>query len=187
MKHIEEMIENAVIVVYHDAYESCHFVGVAENEESAKRLVRDAGEWVLTKKGFLAAPCGDDAEYLIMSANVSYGRKFVGIYAANNKYNARITVDKKSVHLGAFDTEEAAARAYDVAAMLLGRPLNSLNFPDKRFTLPEVQATMMLLHSKAAVEIPSLDEYRALQMKALSSMIEAVKGWGHKFNERDWL
>jgi hypothetical protein len=39
-----------------------------------------------------------------------------------SKWTAQITIDGKNTHLGSFDGEEAAARAYDEAVARLERP-----------------------------------------------------------------
>jgi hypothetical protein len=52
--------------------------------------------------------------------------KYVGVAWARNsqKWFANIRVDKKRVHLGYFEKEEDAARAYDESAARLRRPVN---------------------------------------------------------------
>jgi hypothetical protein len=38
---------------------------------------------------------------------------YTGVYQENNRYRAVISIDKKSVHLGMYDTAEEAAQAYN--------------------------------------------------------------------------
>ena len=53
---------------------------------------------------------------------------YKGVSLRYNRYSAKIAIDGKSVHLGMFDTAEAAARMFDARAVALGR---RLNFPDE--------------------------------------------------------
>jgi DNA-directed RNA polymerase specialized sigma24 family protein len=54
-------------------------------------------------------------------------RQFFGIRRARQKWEARVTVDGRTKHIGMFDTALDAALAYDVMARKLGR---RMNFPD---------------------------------------------------------
>lgn len=38
---------------------------------------------------------------------------YTGVYQENNRYRAVISIDKKTVHIGMFDTAEEAAKAYN--------------------------------------------------------------------------
>lgn len=52
----------------------------------------------------------------------------VGWYKAAKKWKAAISVDNKSIYLGAFQTEEEAAMAYDLAAKEMHGEFARLNF-----------------------------------------------------------
>lgn len=57
------------------------------------------------------------------------GSRFKGVRKMKNRYNAQIKVDGTCRHLGMFDSEEAAANAYDRAALQHFGEFASLNFP----------------------------------------------------------
>ena len=50
--------------------------------------------------------------------------KYMGVSLRGNKWHAYIYVNGKQIHLGSHGSEEAAARAFDVKAAELERPLN---------------------------------------------------------------
>lgn len=54
------------------------------------------------------------------------GVSFDGI---NKKWKARITIDRKKISLGYFNTEIKAARVYDLKALELFGEFAKLNFP----------------------------------------------------------
>lgn len=56
-------------------------------------------------------------------------RRFVGIRKDCRKWSAQIRQGADYYHLGYFDTDEQAARAYDEKARFLGLPEEGLNFP----------------------------------------------------------
>lgn len=61
------------------------------------------------------------------SPNKKSKSKYLGV-DYNGKWLARIGVNYKSIHLGSFDSEERAARAYDEAAKLHFGEFANLNF-----------------------------------------------------------
>lgn len=56
---------------------------------------------------------------------------YKGVSLRENRIYARIQVDGKTLTLGRFETVEAAARAYDAAAVRLFGEFARLNFPDR--------------------------------------------------------
>lgn len=57
--------------------------------------------------------------------------RYKGVYwcSTYRKWRVQIMSDKKRIHVGAFDDEEQAARAYDVAALEHHGEFARLNFP----------------------------------------------------------
>ena len=61
------------------------------------------------------------------------GRKYKGTQIfPGNRWQAKICVNRKQIHLGFYGSEEEAARRYDVAAREHFGEFASLNFPDTR-------------------------------------------------------
>jgi hypothetical protein len=56
---------------------------------------------------------------------------YIGVYLNGKRYQALIYKDSKLKGLGTHNTAKQAAKAYDAAAVKLGRPLSMLNFPKK--------------------------------------------------------
>jgi hypothetical protein len=61
--------------------------------------------------------------------NNTSGFKGVTYFKRDNKFAARIMFNKKSIHLGYFDTAAEAAKAYDAKAIELYGEFKVLNFP----------------------------------------------------------
>ena len=60
---------------------------------------------------------------------------YIGVYmyltTKSKKYYAQIYYGKNQDNIGTYDTAKQAAKAYDAAAIELGRPVSKLNFPKK--------------------------------------------------------
>ena len=57
-----------------------------------------------------------------------------GVSKSGEKFQSKIKVNKKYTYLGQFDTKEAAAIAYDIAALERGDSKLDLNFPNRDYT-----------------------------------------------------
>lgn len=55
--------------------------------------------------------------------------QYKGVSPKKRKWAARITVNRRTIHIGYFATEEDAARAYDAAAIAVHGEFAALNFP----------------------------------------------------------
>ena len=53
---------------------------------------------------------------------------YKGVYPSGKRYKAVISVDGKATHIGTYDTEEIAAKAYDEEALRLFGEFANLNF-----------------------------------------------------------
>lgn len=65
-------------------------------------------------------------------ANSAKGRgksKYKGVIVSGSKFRARIVVNYRLLHIGYFDAEDAAGRAYDTAAKQHFGEFARLNFP----------------------------------------------------------
>lgn len=60
---------------------------------------------------------------------VRKGMKFKGIRKNKNRWCARIRINGSEIHLGSFEKEEDAAKAYDKAAIKYFKEFSRLNFP----------------------------------------------------------
>jgi hypothetical protein len=54
---------------------------------------------------------------------------FKGVSFTRGRYQARLSVDGKNIHIGMYATAEEAARAYDAAMLEWAGPYAVLNFP----------------------------------------------------------
>ncbi len=61
-------------------------------------------------------------------------RKYKGVhfYKSRNKWQAGIMLNRKQIHIGYYDTAEAAARAYDEIAKVRHGDFARLNFPKEQ-------------------------------------------------------
>ena len=80
---------------------------------------------------------------------------YKGVYKASGKFNARIFVDKKQVHIGRYETPEEAAKAYDAASYVLHRV--DANFPNVIVPIGIQQRMLKVLVGKGALEVADLD------------------------------
>jgi len=71
------------------------------------------------------------SKYKLSVSSSAYTSSYRGVYfnKSSGTWRARIWIKGKSQHIGNYDTEVEAAKAYDERALLLGRP-GSLNFQD---------------------------------------------------------
>lgn len=65
-----------------------------------------------------------------VQAHVSKTSRYKGVHLFEKKWLARIMINKKMNHLGSFENESDAARAYDRAAKELFGEFARLNFPN---------------------------------------------------------
>jgi hypothetical protein len=96
------------------------FLGRFHDEEEAARKYDEA-----------AAPLGrplnfatEEGQRVVKKAVKATSFKGISWDTRVNKWKAQISIGHKAIHLGYFETEEAAARKFDEAASPLGRPLN---------------------------------------------------------------
>jgi len=65
------------------------------------------------------ATAGENMRNLLKHTDNTSGFKGVSFRTDRGKWLAKIAVNRKQIHLGYFDTPEAAATAYDTAALVL--------------------------------------------------------------------
>lgn len=64
--------------------------------------------------------------------------KYKGVYPnkRGSRWDAQITINKKSKYLGSFMTEDEAAKAYDIAAIANDQNFSKTNFPKEIYNVP---------------------------------------------------
>jgi hypothetical protein len=104
-----------------------HHLGRFEDEEEAARAYDRAARAQHGEKAQLNFPAEGES-----GSRKSSKYRGVAWCKRNNKWTAQITYDGKRHHLGSFEDEEEAAKAYDRAARAHKEEQAQLNFPPKQ-------------------------------------------------------
>jgi hypothetical protein len=98
------------------------YMGYFDDERAAAHAYDEAA----ARLGRVANVPAPDGSASTVKRGHDGASRFQGVCwdSMENKWHAEIYLDGKRASSGFFDDEEAAARAYDEAAVRLGRPLN---------------------------------------------------------------
>ncbi|MDE3095803.1 MAG: HNH endonuclease [Chloroflexota bacterium] len=104
---------------------------------------------------------------------------------SSGRWSARIGVDGRNVGLGTYDSKEAAARAYDAAAVRLHGEFGSLNLADDTAVLPCSLAETDGTHSGAcaAAAIDSFSTYLVRpgsERNGANALVESLRRWAQE-------
>lgn len=135
-----------------------HFLGLFNTEEAAARAVDDfVRQQGLEQVKGLNLPTAEEAAQGLQCKKGKHGNstasRFIGVSftQATGKWVSQIKIDRQLHRLGTFNTEAAAAAAYDRAAARLGRPLN---FPDRNPDNPSQSFLDSVATGKRKAETP---------------------------------
>ena len=116
----------------------CHSVVIDpfHSNQTMKHLRRALKDGCASNVFHKNGPLGKGARYKLVSGSIEkhqeIQRIYKGMFEASINKGGSFGYSSDVLFLGRFDTKKKAVLAYDDAAIKLGRPVKSLNFPDRK-------------------------------------------------------